>query len=414
MVKMTTLLMVILLAGTVMSCQKQEEGPDGLKELPEKSAQLISADNAFGLELFRKVTEKAGANDNTMISPLSISLALSMTYNGAAGETKSEMEQVLKMSGLTTEQINEAHRALVRALKSADPDVILQIANAIYCEQKLAVREEFVTVNKNFYDAEVHKLDFTAPDALEVINGWVNDKTSGKIPSILDQIDPDLRMILLNAVYFNGIWKNKFDPKGTHELPFRRGDGSSRDVETMSLETSLEYASNDLFSAVHLPYGTGDYQMTVLLPHQNKTTADLIGVLDHEKWTGWMKTFQKKDKVVVQMPRFKFAWEMKLNTILNAMGMEKAFDPYGADFSGMTGQKDLYIGYVIHKSYIDVNENGTEAAAVTTVGMFTTSMPVDPPEKIYFTVDRPFLFAITERSTGAILFIGEMNAPAYL
>jgi len=153
--------------------------------------------------------------------------------------------------------------------------------------------------------------------------------------------------------------------------------------------------------------------MTVFLPDRNKTTADLIAALDHEKWTAWMKDFRKEEKVVVSMPRFKFSWKMKLNEVLDDMGMKKAFQPYVADFSGMTGFKDLFIGYVIHKTFVDVNENGTEAAAVTAVGMFTTSMPVDPPQKIYFTVDRPFLFTITEKSTGAILFIGEMNAPEY-
>ncbi len=413
MKKMTTILVIILLLGTMGSCRKQEETPDGLKNLPEKSAQLISADNQFGLELFRRVTEKAKPDENTMISPLSVALALSMTYNGAAGETKREMEEALKLQGLTTDQINKAHQALVRALKSADPDVLLEIANAIYHEQRMPVREEFVTVNEEYYDAKVSGLDFSSPATLNTINGWVNEKTRGKIPTILDQIDPDLRMVLLNAVYFNGIWKTKFDPKGTHKLPFLMGDGTSEEVETMSLETALEYTSNDLFSGVHLPYGKGDYQMTVFLPDRNKTTADLIAALDHEKWTAWMKDFRKEEKVVVSMPRFKFSWKMKLNEVLDDMGMKKAFQPYVADFSGMTGFKDLFIGYVIHKTFVDVNENGTEAAAVTAVGMFTTSMPVDPPKKIYFTVDRPFLFTITEKSTGAILFIGEMNAPEY-
>ncbi len=400
---------------SAMSCQEQQnDGVDDLKNLPEKSAQLIDADNQFGLELFRKVAGKAGANDNTMISPLSISLALSMTYNGAAGETKTDMAKALKLNGLTPEQINNSHQALVEALKSADPDVALEIANAIYYDKNLKVQEDFVTLNKKHYDAAVTALDFRSPvEALKTINGWVSEKTHEKIPTIIDQIEPELVMILLNAVYFNGIWKSKFGDKDTHPLPFRHGDGSTKEVATMSQETALEYSSNDLFSAVHLPYGKGQYQMTVLLPNAGKTTSDLMAALDNEKWKDWMGEFRMKEKVVVKMPRFKFSWKMTLNEILSSMGMTSAFTPYVADFSGINGGRDLYIGYVIHKTYVDVNENGTEAAAVTAVGMFTTSMPADPPEKIYFTVDRPFLFAITEKTTGTILFMGEMNAPEY-
>jgi len=413
---MTTTLTLILLvlSATIVSCRKTDLSPDNLFDLPEKSAQLIEADNMFGLELFRKVAAEAKPNDNTMISPLSVALALGMTYNGADGETKTEMEKTLKFYGLTKEQINNAHKALLAALKSADPDVLLEIANAIYYRKGTTVLESFSSINKNFYDAEITALDFNNPASLDIINGWVANKTRNKIPTIIDQLEPDLVMVLLNAIYFNGIWKNKFDESKTHNLPFRHGDGQWNDVETMNQETSLEYFSNNLFSAVHLPYGKGQFQMTVILPDENKTTADVMNALTLDNWKTWIKGFKKEDKVVVTMPRFKFAWEMQLNDILRAMGMPKAFTPFVADFSGINGLKnDLYIGYVKHKTFIDVNENGTEAAAVTAVGMFTTSMPVDPPKKIYFTVDRPFIFAITEKTTGTILFIGEIRAPSY-
>ncbi len=413
MKKMTTFLMIFLLLGTVMSCQKQEEGPEGLQDLPLKSAELIDADNQFGLELFRKVTDKAEANANTMISPLSISLALTMTYNGAAGETKSEMEKTMKLHGLTTEEINAAHRALVNALRSADPSVQLEIANAIYYDQMLRVREEFVTVNKQYYDAEVTALNFADQASLLTINGWVSEKTRGKIPTILEHLDSDLVMMLLNAVYFNGIWKTPFDEEGTHLRPFRYGNGTTGEVETMSMEGALEYTTNDLFSAVHFPYGKEGFRMTVILPHENRSTGEVIKAMDRDAWRTWMQGFRMEENVEVSLPRFKFDWKMTLNDLLSSMGMTKAFVPHAADFSGMTGNRDLYIGFVIHKTYVDVNEKGTEAAAVTAVGMFTTSMPVEPPAKIRFTVDRPFLFTITEKSTGAILFIGEINAPAY-
>jgi len=180
----------------------------------------------------------------------------------------------------------------------------------------------------------------------------------------------------------------------------------------MKLETSLEYTSNELFSAVNLPYGNGQFQMTVLLPNDGKTTKNVISRLNMDNWQKWMNSFEAAQPLVVTMPRFKFSWELKLNNILQSMGMKQAFMGEGADFSGISGAKDLCIGYVIHKTYIDVNENGTEAAAVTAVGMFATGYP-EPDLKKYFTVNRPFLFAITEKTTGAILFIGEVTNPEY-
>ncbi len=408
-----TALFIFLMSIALVSCQKQESEQENPFDLPQKSAELIEADNAFGLDFFKKVTQQANPNDNTMVSPLSVSLALSMTYNGAEGNTKTEMEKTLRLNGLTTAQINESHKALLSALKSADPDVLLEIANAIYYRQELTVKEQFIATNKNYYDAEIQSLNFNAVDAKDIINQWVAEKTRDKIPEIIDQIDSDLAMVLLNAIYFNGIWQYKFDENKTHELPFRHGDGTMKDVATMSQETSLEYFSNDKFSAIHLPYGKGQYRMTVLLPVQEQSNQNLIADMNLANWKGWLKEFRKHDNVVVSMPRFKFAWEMTLNDILATMGMPAAFNPNAADFSGITGGKDLFIGFVKHKTYIDVNENGTEAAAVTAVGMYTTSMPSDMPKKIYFTVDRPFLYVITEKSTGAILFIGEIRAPEY-
>ena len=406
-----SLIFIVLLA--LISCQKTENDQSEIPNLPEKSAKLIESDNSFGLELFSQVASLAEKNKNTTVSPLSVSLALAMTYNGAQGETKTEMEKAMKLSGLTPEQINNSHKALVAALQSSDPDVVLEIANAIYYHQGFTVLPDFTSTNRNFYNAEVNSLNFAnTSEALKTINGWVSQKTHNKIPTIIDAIDPALRMILLNAVYFNGIWKNKFGERDTHNYPFYLADGTQKDVPSMKLETSLEYTSNELFSAVNLPYGNGQFQMTVLLPNEGKTTKNVISELNMDNWQKWTKSFKTENSVVVNMPRFKFSWKLKLNDILQSMGMKQAFIGDVANFSGITGEKDLYIGYVIHKTYIDVNENGTEAAAVTAVGMFTTGYG-GPDLKKYFTVNRPFLFAITEKTTGAILFIGEVTNPEY-
>jgi serine protease inhibitor len=411
--KKTPLIFILVVLLGLTSCHKTENDLPEIPNLPEKSAQLINSDNAFGLDLFSRTASLAEKNKNTTVSPLSVSLALAMTYNGARGETKTEMEKAMNLAGLTPEQINNSHKALVEALQSSDPNVILEIANAIYYHQGFTVLPDFTSTNRNFYNAEVNSLNFAnTAEALKTINGWVAQKTHDKIPTIIDTIDPALRMILLNAIYFNGIWKNKFGEKDTHNYPFYLADGTQKDVPTMKLETSLEYTSNNLFSAVNLPYGNGQFQMTVLLPNEGKTTKNVISGLNTDNWQKWMKSFETSKPVVVTMPRFKFSWELKLNDILQSMGMKQAFMGESADFSGISGGKDLYIGYVIHKTYIDVNENGTEAAAVTAVGMVNTSIGV-PDTKKYFTVNRPFLFAITEKTTGAILFIREVTNPEY-
>jgi serpin B len=397
----------------ISSCQQEDINPNENKtiDLDEKSAQLIDADNAFGLEIFQKIREESD-EENIMISPLSISVALAMAYNGADGDTKTEMEEALKLNGLTTEEINASYDLLIDALQSLDEEVIFEIANAIFYADGFSVKPGFLTVNKDVYDAEVRSLDFSSPSAVETINNWVADKTNDKIPTIIDQLSPLDRMVLLNAIYFNGIWSQEFDKDGTKMLPFKKLDGTSYETPMMNKEDQLEYTTNSLFQAVKLPYGNGQYNMLVFLPSSGNESADIIDELDNNNWKNWADDFNVEEHVVVTMPRYKFAFEMPLNDVLKQMGMKKAFQAGIADFAKITDD-DLYISSVRHKSFIDVNENGTEAAAVTSVTFTTTGMPVDPPEKIYFTVDKPFVFAITEKDTNAILFIGEVQNPEY-
>jgi serine protease inhibitor len=218
-------------------------------------------------------------------------------------------------------------------------------------------------------------------------------------------------MVLLNAIYFNGIWTNKFDEKGTHNLSFTKTNGTLLEIPMMKKEEKLDYSTNSLFNAIKMPYGKGQYNMIVMLPVNGKNSQDVINSLSATNWKSWMESFEPKDPVVVTMPRFKFAFETKLNDVLKQMGMNKAFEPYVADFSKIS-DTDLYISSAVHKSFIDVNENGTEAAAVTSITFTTTSAGNEPP-KTYFYVDKPFVFAITEKDTDAILFIGEVNHPEY-
>lgn len=407
-------IILLFVLAAVVSCQQENITPDETKniQLDEKSAQLVEADNTFGLEAFRLIRESSD-KENLMVSPLSISVALAMAYNGAEGATKTEMEKTLKLNGLSTEQINNSYKMLIDALQSVDKDVVFEIANAIFYAQGFNVKADFINTNKTFYDAEVESLNFSLTSAVETINSWVADKTNNKIPTIIDQLSPDDRMVLLNAIYFNGTWTTEFEEEGTKMLNFNKVDNSTIEVATMSKEDKLGYTTNSLFSAIKLPYGTGQYNMLVFLPEGENNSNDLIKELSANNWKKWMEDFEIEDNVVVKMPRFKFAFESPLNDVLKQMGMINAFQPNIADFSKISDE-DLFISSVRHKSFIDVNETGTEAAAVTSVTFTTTSVgPGDGIQRIYFTVNKPFVFAITEKDTDAILFIGEVQNPEY-
>jgi serine protease inhibitor len=410
--KTIILLLLAFALTSISSCQKNDLAPNENKviKLDEKSAQLVEADNAFGLELFQKIREESD-EENLMISPLSVSVALAMAYNGADGATKTEMENVLKLNGLTVEEINASYKMLIGALQSLDEEVVFEIANAIFYADGFSVKPDFLAVNEDVYDAEVDKLNFGSPAAVETINGWVAEKTHDKIEKIIEQLDPLDRMVLLNAIYFYGTWTNEFDEEGTHNLPFNKTDGTQLEVPMMSKLEKLPYASNNLFKAIKIPYGNGQYNMVVMLPAGGNNSQDIIDELSTPNWKAWMESLEMTDRVQVTMPRFKYAFETQLKDVLKIMGMEKAFMPNYADFSGISDE-DLYISEAIHKSYIDVNETGTEAAAVTGLVFTTTSVGNEPPT-VPFYVDRPFVYAITENDTGAILFIGEVNHPEY-
>jgi serpin B len=392
------------------ACHEEPLEPGEFKEivLDEKSAQIVEADNEFGFELFQKIFASETKYENIMVSPFSVSLALAMTYNGAGGETKKAMEETLKLYGLSPEEINTSYQTLVKALKSLDKKVILEIANAIFYRDDFQVENGFISTNKNFYDAEVSALDFGSPNALKTINGWVANKTHDKIDKILDKISNDHIMFLINAIYFKGIWQSEFEKKNTAEKDFYLENGSTVKTDFMQQENSVLYSSNELFQAVQLPYGQGNYTMNIFLPQAGKSLQDITENLDKENWKNWNKNFVETN-VDIELPKFKFEYELTMNQVLTDMGMGIAFTRGVADFTGINRGGNLNIDYVKHKSFIEVNEEGTEAAAVTVVAIEFTS--VGGTTKVPFYVNRPFLFAITEKSTGAVLFMGTVRNP---
>lgn len=375
---------------------------------------LTERNNDFSCRLFREIL-KHQEKPNVFISPLSASLALSMTTNGAAGLTEKEMLATLGFSDYTVDDLNAYYKKLVKQLLEADASVDLGIANSIWMNEVEApvINPLFLDINKKCYDAEVHSLSFNAA-AIEMINGWCKEKTKGRISTILNEIDKNAVMYLINALYFKGAWKTTFDKKETFDWYFMKPDGSYLETPMMRKMDTVRWASDETVTAIELPYGNEAFNMTVLMPQKGKTIDDAVAVLTPENWKKWDEMFMAASsyqppyrglqETLIIMPKFKIKWEMKLNEVLKAMGMPTAFTQ-AADFSKISS--GLNISFVKQHTFVEVNEEGTEAAAVTIVELEKGS--VDPsPEMI---LDRPFLFAIREKASGAILFLGKIDEP---
>jgi serine protease inhibitor len=407
----TNLLSILFLVVTLFACNKESHDPD-IKDIDidAKSAKLIEADNEFGFDLFKGVFADNNTPENFMISPLSVSLALSMAYNGAETETKAQMEEAMRIKGFTRDDLNVINQSLTKALTSADEKVIMEIANSIWYRKSYSVQQSFLDANKTYYDAEVKASDFGNPATISLINNWVSDKTHTKIPSIIQEIPAEAVLYLINAIYFNGTWAKEFNPESTQQLGFETGNGNFVTTDIMGRKDSLNYLSNETFSAIELPYGRGNFNMLVMLPNEDKQVSDIISQMNPENWEKWKNALKFTNSIDIRLPKFKIEFDIKLNNILKAMGMELAFTEQ-ADFSGINPGRDLFISYVKHKTFVEVDEEGTEAAAVTIIGFEVTSIGPGEDKWTYFHCTRPFLFAITEKETGAILFMGKVGNP---
>jgi serpin B len=398
-------ILVLTLATLGTGCTQQIDDP--VFDYNLKSAQLIETNNDFGLELLNQVIKNEDS-PNIMISPASVSIALGMAYNGAETTTRDAFEEVLNYEGLSREEINEITKELIRVLLTNVKGNLLEIANSMWYDEGFPVEEEFINLNSNYYDAEVREIDFRTADAVKTINQWVSNKTHGKIDEIIDAIDPAMMMILINAIYFNCVWEVEFDADDTYDQAFYKEDGSLfGEVEMMELESTFNASFTDEFTAVELPYKNKKFSMFLFLPAEGSTVNGLLGQLDGSTWNSWLEGFSERKEFTVSMPKFKFEYERSMAEDLKAMGLEIAFTDL-ADFSGIS-PVDLLISDVIHKTYIDVNEEGTEAAAVTAIVFETTS--IGPTNGIR--LDRPYVFAITENSSKSIVFMGKVMEPSY-
>lgn len=373
------------------------------RDLTATEQKLIGSSNNFAFDLFKQINT-AQQDSNVFVSPLSASMALGMTANGAAGSTYDAFRTALRLGDASKQDVNDGYKSLISLLTSVDKTTDFRIANSIWYEKTFPFNAAFLADSKSFFNAEVEGLDFTqSTAALNTINGWVNNATAKKIPSILDSIDPTERMFLINAIYFKGSWKEQFEKSKTSDAPFFALDGTSKPTPLMHSSIKAQLGAVPGFTAVDLYYGNSAYTMTLILPDKNINVNTAVASLTPATWKSIVDSFHPGE-VDIYLPRFKMEWKRKLNDDLSAMGLGPAFHD-GADFTPMSPRgKELVITKVIQKTFVDVNEEGTEAAAATSVGIGVTSAPLVTTVRF----DRPFIFAIRERFSGTILFVGKI------
>ncbi|MDY6902163.1 MAG: serpin family protein [Cyanobacteriota bacterium] len=389
------------------------ESPTPKSELPvaDKSAsidtKLVSANTKFGFNLFSQLLVQDNKK-NIFVSPSSIALALAMTYNGADGSTQEAMAKALELKGLNLQQVNSSYAELKTSLQNPDPEVTLNIANSLWADQNVNLKSDFIQNNQEFYQAKVTNLNFADSQTPNKINSWVKENTKGKIDKIIDKIDPSQVLFLLNAIYFKGSWTQEFDQEKTSQLPFYLSSGEEKQHPMMSQSGEYKYYESEKFQAVSLPYGeTGRVSFYVFLPKQNSNLNSFYEGLNAANWEKWMSQFALRNGSL-RLPRFKMDYEATLNDALSALGMEEAFTD-NANFSEMGN--NLKISQVKHKTFVEVNEEGTEAAATTSVGIQLTSAKLPSQEPFRMIVNRPFFCAIRDNQTGTVLFMGSIVEP---
>ena len=413
MLRRASLRRAVLGLGTVLSlaaCKSSTEPgqpPTELTSLPRQltsgEQQLIAASNGFSFALWHQLST-AQRDSNVFISPLSASFALGMTLTGAASTSFDQMRAALQLSSMPLQDIDAGYRSLVALLTSLDPSVTIRIANSVWYSRDFPVEQSFLQDVRSYFGAEVQGLDFSDDaGSLKTINGWVDQKTNGKIPSVLDAIDPRNVMFLIDALYFKGSWRTRFDASRTTDDVFTTSSGVRQPMRLMHRHDSMLYAATPTYQAVDLPYGNGAYSMTVVLPRPDTDIEALSADLSGSSWDALVGSLHGTD-VDLSLPKVRLSYERLLNDDLKALGMVAPFGA-GADFSRMSPLgRQLYIDFVKQNTFLDVDEEGTEAAAATTVGISVTSLPVTSVMR----VDHPFLFVIRERLSGTVLFMGKI------
>ncbi len=404
----THFLFPLLLSLFFFQCKKSDTPlPDGTQFSCTQSpntCELTDANGNFAIDIFKQINSES-PDDNLFISPFSISTALTMTVNGANSQTLDDMRNTLRINGLSMPTVNEAYKELLEVLPALDPKTKLKLANSIWPQLEYPVLQSFLDLNTQYYNSEIKPVEFKDPAVIEQVNQWVEDNTDGLIKETLSELPPDVVMLLINAIYFKGTWKTEFKPADTQKANFYAADGLV-EVDMMHIqENNFPFFSNDLFQAIDLPYGDSIYSMSIFLPKEGHNVGEIIGQMSAENWDAWVSSFSSTP-VQLFLPKFKMEFDIKLKRTLSDMGMGKAFSD-AADFTKMIDGGGVKIDDVIHKAFIEVDEKGTEAAAVTVVIIVETSAGSTPTVN----VNKPFLFVIRDNKTNSILFMGKMMKP---
>ncbi|UMZ74273.1 serpin family protein [Natranaerofaba carboxydovora] len=408
-----SVILVISISFSAIGCQNitgaGERYDDELRkeQIDNLERDYLTHQNEFAFNILKEILKEEDEGTNTLVSPLSINMALYMTYNGADSITKEEMEKALNLEGLELEKLNEQMKNLKEFLEHTKDGVDFRVANSIWGrEGEVNFLEEFVENNKEYYDSEINELDFSKQEASDIINDWVAENTEGKIDEIVgENIPARLLLYLINTTYFNGEWLEEFPEENTKEESFYTKDDEEITHPMMKVEEEFPYKENDLFQAVSLPYKDDIFQMTLFLPKEDKSLEELTDNLTKKNWEKWQDGFHTGEGTV-KLPRFSYEYEKSLVDVLKNLGMETAFT--SANFSKMLESSgDLFIDEVLHKSFIEVDEKGTEAAAATKVAVEEVAAP--KPFEIEF--NRPFFYVIENTEADSILFMGTLYEP---
>ena len=390
-------------------------------DLTLRQTEIVNAGNYFAFNIFKEVSAVA-KETNSFFSPLSLNFALGMLYNGSTGDTRTEMARVLGMAGFTDLEINEYYQKMIQALMEIDPLTEIGIANSIWYRDGLVVKQPFIDLNTDYFDAEVHALNFNGPDAVKIINAWCAEKTNDRITKIVDDPLGEVIMSLINALYFKSKWEFKFDKANTQSDDFTKADNQKVKVNMMEQTKVFSYFSNKHLQCVELPYGydssiehgvtyaqkreSSGFSMIVILPADDTGIDGLIDYMDETVWQNIVENLYY-DNVNLRLPRYKIECTMQLNEPVKNVGMQQIFQGGFDNISDIS----LPVSDILQKTFVEVNEDGTEAAAITITDIVTSDGDSPPPPPVSFFANRPFLYIIKERSTGAILFIGRMDEP---
>lgn len=389
------------------SCKKESDEKSPTEpvqiDLTANQVSLIASENTFAFDIFKKVVEANPESKNIIISPLSISTALSMVLNGANGTTRDAIVTAMRMDGLSTDAINNSSKVLREALLSVDKRVLITIANSVWSEHNFVVKKPFTDILTQYYNADTKSFDIKDPMVPGLINTWISEKTNGLIKNMIDRLDDNTVMLLINAIYFKGKWASEFDKDKTLPSTFYKTDGSTIQVPMMKQKSEYKVYDGEGFTMAELPYGQGNFVMDVIVPYSRDGVKTILPLINDANLKGWVNQMSSR-KIDILFPRFKYMFGMELKKILTDMRMGIAFSD-NADFSNISSI-DLLITSVLHKAFIETNEEGTEAAAVTIIGIGATSVNTN-----ILNIDHPFLYIIRETTTNSILFMGRVVDP---